>query len=434
MKFVRLAIAVLLALPMLIKAQTAQYFQDFSAAPIGGTNFGDGSEVIGAAGVQSESLKELLLSPKQPATGAAFLAPPLASGKKTLAFSAKWNTAMIFDSTDAAGEGLQFSFARIRSSDALNTWSSRPGLSFRIQTADGTAAYVISVNGIVITNKPFVPAPNSNKRRYFEVDWRYTNGMTVKLDGLVILSAPTPNFIPSFEDRFAWISKNGAGASEVALDNIAIVTGGTLAIVPGSGFFASQRNPNYGPMRAYDDDNESEFAVFANSGFVGGNVAPARSLLFYSFTSGIDAPDPHNWTLEGGPNSTGPWTTVATGDWNFLTRQETRIWPVTNSTAFPSFRFSFPTNNSATLATYIGDLRLLEFKPCTPPFVADARLFAPDEIQLTFSGTPSSNQVAQFTTDFISWTDFATNAVPETGEWTVRDTNTASSARFYRLR
>src|SRR4051812_33373109 len=356
-KFVRPVIsAVVFLLLTRSKIQAGQFFQDFSSATIGSTNSGDNSQVIstaGTSGVQGDIVKELRLIPKRPGTEAAFLAPPLDSGQKTLAFSAKWNGSLIFDSTNSAGDGFQFIFGRIQGKDALLAWSNPIGLVFRLQTTPENTAYIISVSGNVITNKLFVPEANSTKRRYFEVDWHYTNGMTVKLDGLPILSAPTPNFSPSFDDRFAWTAKNGAGASEISLDNIAIVTGGTLAIVPSSGFFASQRNPNYGPMRAYDDDNTSEFAVFANSGFVGGNVSPARSLLFYSFTSGIDAPDPHNWTLEGGASSSGPWTTMAAGDWEFVSRQETRVWPVPNESAFQSFRFSFPTNNATTLATYI---------------------------------------------------------------------------------
>jgi hypothetical protein len=418
------------------RPQAAQYFQDFSAAALGATEFGDGSQVVsapGVAGVQNVGLKELRLTPKLANTTAAFVAPSLNTGRKTLAFSAKWNASMIYDAT-AAGDGFQFTFGNVKPTDALNLWNKAVGITFRVQTASANPSYAILINGQDVTNKPFVLQPSSEKRRYFEVDWRYTNGVTVKLDGIPLLNAPTPGFVPSFDDRFVWIAKNGETGGEIAIDNIAVVTGGTLAIVPGSGFFSSQRNPNYGPMKAYDDDNESEFAVFAHSGFVGGNVSPARSLMFYSLTSGFDAPDPHNWTLEGGPNSSGPWTPVVTSDWEFSTRQETRIWPVTNNAAFPSFRFSFPTNNSATLATYVGDIRLLEFKPFTPAFIADILQTAPNQLQLTFLGTPSSNYVAQFTTDFLSWTDIATNTGPENGSWSVVDTTATNTARWYRLR
>jgi hypothetical protein len=415
----------------------AQYFQDFSAASIGATNFGDESEVVseaGAAGVQDEALKELRLTPNEPNTRAAFLASPLDAGNKTLAFSAKWNGSTIFDSPNA-GDGFQFTFGKIQGSNVLESWSNPIGLTFRVQTTPGNSAYMILVNGQTITNKPFVPEASSLKRKYFEVDWRYTNGLTVKLDGIPLLGAPTSAFTPSFQDRFAWISKNSESASQIALDNIAIVTGGTLAIVPGSGFFSSERNPNFGPMKADDDDNTSEFAVFAHSGFDGGNFPPARPLLFYALTSGIDSPDPHNWTLEGGPNSSGPWTTIATGDWNFLTRQETRIWPVTNSVAFPSYRFSFPTNNSATLATYVGDIRLLEFKPYSPPHVSDISQSqsSPTQFQLTFTGA-ATNSIAQFTVDFTTWTDFATNVLSEPNAWTVTDPDATNQVRFYRLK
>lgn len=419
-----------------IETHAAQYFQDFTVANIGDTNFADGSQVIGAPGVavvHSDTLKELRLTPSQPGAEAAFIAPPLDIGKKTLAFSAKWN-ALINFAAENGGEGFQFTFGKVEPSQALAGWTNPVGLTFRVQTTPGAAALMILVNGQLVTNKPFAIEPSSTKRKYFEVDWRYTNGMTVKLDGIPVLSVTTLLFAPSVADQFVWLAHNGAGSNEIALDNIAVVTGGTLAIVPGSGFFSSQRNPNYGPMKAYDDDNASEFAVFAHSGFVGGNVSPARSLLFYSLTSGLDAPDPHQWILEGGPNSAGPWTPVATGDSDFLARQETRIWPVTNNAAFPSFRFSFPTNNSATLATYVGDIRLLEFKPYAPPFVANGSRINANEFELTFAGPPGSNYVAQFTTDFITWTDFATNTAPQSGTWNATDTSATSPLRFYRLR
>jgi hypothetical protein len=138
--------------------------------------------------------------------------------------------------------------------------------------------------------------------------------------------------------------------------------------------------------------------------------------------------------LEGGPNSSGPWTPIATGDWNFLTRQESRIWPVTNHIAFPSFRFSFPTNNSSTLAAYVGDLRLLEFRPCTPAYVADIEKITSDQVRLTFTAPAASNYVAQFTTDFLTWNDFTTNAVPQDGTWMTIDASATNEARFYRLR
>jgi hypothetical protein len=214
------------------------------------------------------------------------------------------------------------------------------------------------------------------------------------------------------------------------------VTGGNLARLSGSGFFASQRNPDFGPMRAYDDDNESEFAVFAaHAGFVGGNFPPARGLAFYALTSGRDAPDPREWSIEGGPNSAGPWTVLAAGDWNFSQRKESRAWPITNNAAFPSFRITFPTNHSATAETYIGDLRLFEFKPVAPLHAVEVSQPAPGQAQVTFAGAPGGSYVAQFTADLLEpWVDFSTNTVPAGGVWTVADPGTAPTRRFYRLR
>lgn len=430
-------------------ACAAEYYQDFSAFEVGATNFADGAQLFssdlgGSAAVQDGARKELRLTGSAGGVRSAFVLPAL-DDVRVYAFSAKWNGSASANFPNG-GAGFSFTFGGIAEADLVRTVVQQErgfgrGLCLSVQT-DGTApGFYLLVNGDVIASKAFVSATqfgvNSDARRFFEVDWNYTNGVSVKVDGAPIFTkVATTNFAPQVADRFVWAARTGDFGEEVVLDNIAVVTGGNLSRMVGSGFFSSQRNPNYGPMKAYDDDNDSEFAVFnAQSGFVGGSFAPARRIVFYTLTSGVDGPDPHSWTIEGSTATAGPWTTMVTGDWSFTRRKESRTWPVANvAEAFPFYRISFPTNNSATMDTYIGDLRLFEFKSVQPSQVVAVARNGINAFAVTFAGPVASNYVAQFTKDFSQWTDFATNTVPTNGIWNVTDLAATNQARFYRLR
>jgi hypothetical protein len=419
----RFCFGMLLAL-VIASSSAAEYFQDFTSVPVGATELMDGSECVGCS-VQDGALKELRLIEKTPSLGTAFYAPPITEDVKVLAFSAKFNLGMSFEASNP-GEGFQFVFGKTNSD---------VGLAFEVKTRPGSVEYLIRANGKVVTNR-VATLTATTKRQFFEIDWKYTNGLSVRVDGATLISGRTDEFRPSFDDRFAWVARNGAGASEITLDNIAVVAGGTLQRVAGDGFFASQRNTSFGPRKAFDDDNNEAFAVFdAQSGFVGGNFSPARRLMYYAVTSALDAPDPHRWTIEGATASTGPWTPLASGDWNFAHRKETRVWPITNrSAALPFVQFSFATNNSAIREVYVGEVRLFEFVPVQPPFAADVSMATLGTAALLFSGPPTSNYVAQVTTDFRQWTDLSTNTIPESGAWSVNDPNATNAMRFYRLR
>jgi hypothetical protein len=419
----RFCFGVLLAV-MAASSPGSEYFQDFTSVPVGTTELMDGSQCVGCS-VQDGALKELRLIEKTPSLATTFYAPPISAGVKVLAFSAKFNLGMSFEASNP-GEGFQFVFGQTNSDG---------GIVFQVKTRPGNVEYVILAGGKVVTNR-VATLTATTKRQFFEIDWRYTNGLSVRLDGAALISSRTEEFGPSFEDRFAWVARNGAGASEITVDNIAIVAGGTLERVAGDGFFASQRNTNFGPRKAFDDDNNEAFAVFdAQSGFVGGNFSPARRLMYYAVTSALDTPDPHRWTIEGATASTGPWTPLASGDWNFAYRKETRVWPITNRTAaLPFIQFSFATNNSAIREAYVGEVRLFEFVPVQPPYAADISMPTPTTAALLFSGPPTSNYVAQVTTDFMQWMDLSTNTVPESGAWSVNDPNATNAVRFYRLR
>ncbi len=413
-------------------AQAAHYFQDFTGSELGATTFSDGSvlesSAPGLSGVQGADLKELrLTSEGMPNAQASFTLPPGTGAGKIFALSIKWNSTVIGAFPDAGGEF------------ALNVGA----LSFTARNSAGGSSFILSTNGAPFASKAFSPGPqwgtNSAATRFFELDWNLTNGVTVRLDGTALFSrVAASNLVVRANDPISWTARNTDLSQEFTLDHIAATTGGNLGIIAGANFFASERNSNFGPMRAYDDDNTSEFGAFAHSGFVGGNVHPAgvaRTAVLFTLTSGVDAPDPHDWRIEGGPNSAGPWTLLSAGDWNFARRQESRTWPIANPASFLSFRITFPTNNSPVAATYIGDLRLFEFKPVRPPEIVGVAAVPPEGIRLTAEALPGTVFITQSLSNFGDpWVDIATNTVPQSGTWVVDDAAPGPPPRFYRLR
>jgi hypothetical protein len=396
----------------------AQFFEDFSTHSIGGA-------------IEDPERKEFVLTKNtQPGMSATFMAPMLNPESRTYAFSAKWNTSVSGNFPDAGGE-FSFCFGRTTAME----W----GLRLSVITSGAAPGFYLKIGGETVVSKTFVPGAqwgtNSTKRPYFEVDWNYTNGFSLTVDAAPIFAnVPTPNFSPQAGDRFVWLARNDDNGQTVVLDNIALVAGGNLERVEGSGFFASQRNTNFGPRKAFDNDNNEAFAVFeAQSGFVGANFSPARELIFYSVTSSLDAPDPHNWKLEGGPASGGPWTTLVSGDWNFTHRKETRTWPVTNAAAFSFLRFSFATNNSSIKEVYVGEVRPFTFIPVQPPHVVDLKFSGVNTVQLSFAVPTNSAFVAQASSDLVQWSDIITNSASE-ASWMVTDPKVTNAMRFYRLR
>jgi hypothetical protein len=101
------------ALASIQPARAGQYFQDFSAFPVGATNFGDGSTLSSMAlgtvtSVQDSTYKELQLTPYFTGVRSAFLLPDLDPGTPVNAFSVKWNADFYGNGAESSafGDGM----------------------------------------------------------------------------------------------------------------------------------------------------------------------------------------------------------------------------------------------------------------------------------------------------------------------------------------
>ena len=380
---------ILFALVLLSAAslRAGQYFQDFSGVSVGATSFGDGSQVFatpaGVASVQDATYKELQLTASGTGnTRSALLLPDLDPGTPVYAFSAKWNTQIYRASTNDA-DGFSFNFGQLASLNLINASYSQEsgyptGLCFSVQTyKDNNPGFYLRLNGNVIgfaTNNPTTQWGITNAtRHFFEMDWHYANGMTVRMDGQTILSNVTPvGFTPRVGDRFVWAARTGVLSEQVRLDNIIVVTGGTLSPVPMTGpYYKSGENAanNETADKAFDGQNATKWLTFANTGFVGATASNSPAILVYALTSANDAParDPKVWSMEGSNDNGTNWSVLGNGSGNFASRFETRGWLATNANSFNAFRLNVQANNGDA-DVQLAELRLYQFNPLSLPW------------------------------------------------------------------
>jgi hypothetical protein len=373
-------LALLLAFVPLARAGT--YFQDFTGAAVGTTNLGDGSTLFSshpgsAAQVVDATYKELRLTANgTTSTRTALRLPALDATAPSYAFSAKWNATITANFPDA-GDGWSFNYGALSATDLINSSFFLPdgygnGLSFGIRTYFGNSpAFYLRLNGGVVASQPFNPQTqwglNSSTRHFFEVDWNYTNGVTVRVDGQMIFSnVAVIGFIPAANDRFVFAARTSVFTEEVRLDNITVVTGGTLSQVTTSAPYFADANvePANPASMAFDGNNSTFWGTHATSGQVGATV-PSSSVLVYAVTS----PDIANttqfgrtWTLEGSNNGTN-WAACGTGSTPFINSKETRSWLATNQNPFSAYRLNVSQNNGNIFITALGEVRLYRLNP-----------------------------------------------------------------------
>jgi hypothetical protein len=402
-----------------------QYFQDFSSSSVGATNFGDGSTLfstaLGSAGgaeVQDSTYMELQLT-ESGYTGvrSAFELPALDPAAPVQAFSAKWNS-QVYGAFPNAADGFSFNFGQL---SALNLTNGSvesgyaAGLGFSVQNyVSNNPGFYLRVNGTTLVSQSFNPATqwqtNNTTRHFFEVDWNYTNGVTVRVDGLAIFSnVPASGFTPQAGDVFVWAARCGAASEEVRLDNIVVVTGGNLVQVPtGSPYYADANSDTvqHSAANAFDGNPNTYWITYATLGFVGATVNPSAVALVYTLSSSPDiglgnTADPHLWTLQGSNDQGANWASCGSGGGYFLNRQETRGWLATNSTAYGAFRLLCGQNNGSGF-TALGDLRLYQYNPV---FLPPTALTAP--VNLLSSNTAALNSTVNpgggDTTAWFEW-------------------------------
>ena len=293
------------------------------------------------------------------------------------AFSAKWNSQVLGDFTNAA-DGFSFNFGQLAPLNLINASYSQEsgyptGICFSVQTYVGNnPGFYLRINGAIVASQPFAPATqwgtNNTTRHFFEMDWNYANGVTVRMDGQTIFANVwTPGFTPQAGDRFVWAARTGLYSEKVSLDNIVVVTGGNLVpVTMTSPYYKSGENPpNETTDKLFDGSALTKWLTFATSGYAGATCASnSHAVCVYSLTSANDIPgrDPKNWTLEGSVNAGANWSTISTASGFFSNRSEQRAWLATNSAPFSAFRLNISAND-LDANTQLAELSLYEFVP-----------------------------------------------------------------------
>jgi hypothetical protein len=344
------------------RVRAGQYGETFSGFAEGATDLAPAGELFSNstasyAMVKDGALKELQLTGFGYNSRSAFRLPALdGNGTRVTAFSAKWNTE-IYGTTVSTqfGEGFSFNFGPLGGSSTIFTDGRfnaesgfGAGLSLGVVTGDGGfPGYSVRVNGESVPGgyvaKSFRDAGNfDTTRHFFEVDWSYFTGLTLRVDGVAVFTnLPTPGYTLDAANRFVFGARTGPqGTEQLRLDNIVVATGGTLTpVVAGAPYYTSEDNPpDEDAAKAFDGLTSTKW--YAPSTFfptIGASLAVPKTLRVYAVTSANDEPvrDPGTWTFETSEDGS-TWTPRASqGSEYFTKRFEQRAYliasPVTTS-------------------------------------------------------------------------------------------------------
>jgi len=374
-----------------------QYFNNFASFPNGATNFNDGSTLSSTAlgtiagvtnftyaAVSGSSYSELQLTESGVTNvQSAFELPDLDPGTPIYAFSVKWNSD-VYGAFPALGNGFSFNFGPLSSANLITNNSEEAGyaagLCFSARTTSPYQPFELLVNGTIIATDNVYTAyqwgVNNPTRHFWEVDWNYYSGMSVRVDGQPIFTnVATTGFTPEAGDVFAWGTRCGTNSEEARLDNIVAVTGGNLVQLPAAGpyfpYNGLEGYDGYSVTNAFDGTNSTYYESEGEAGTVGATVSPPNPVLVYALTSGQSASStPHEWTLEGSTNGGEAWTQCGAGSNYFLTAAETRAWLITNSVSFGAYELFFQASQgSFNAVTTIGELRLYALSVVEAPYL-----------------------------------------------------------------
>ncbi len=423
LKFSRIGLFLAAAMLATPRIYAGQYFQDFHAFAVGATNFNDGSQLFSTdlgtlVGVQAGgNLLELgLTEVNSNNVQSAFELPDLDSGAPIYAFSAKWNS-QVYGNFPAAGNGYSFNFGPLSPLNLITNNAEESGygagLCFSVRTCSGTnSGFYLCANGCVIaslTNNTATEwGTNNTTRHFWEVDWNYYTGMTVRLDCQTIFTnVVTPGFTPEGGDVFVWGARCSTNTEEVRLDNIVIVTGGNLVQLPTSNPYFTDLNlpieTGYPITNAFDGNNNTFWFSSGSSGFAGATLSSPNKVLAYALTSGEEGKyAPESWTFEGSTNSGTNWIACGSGNGYFLNAAETRGWLATNSTSFNAYEINFTSNGITGMGevpppgtgTMIGELRFYALSIVGAPYTAWTQSSAPGESWYCIASSSDGTKLA----------------------------------------
>lgn len=335
------------------------------------------SHLGSVAKVIDPDLRELQLTASGVnSTRTVFRLPDLNPGKAVPAFSAKWNGTVYGSTANGLADGFSFNFGPLGgiSGEAFSDFTYNTedgfnkGLTVSVRTFSGNGpGYYVRVNGATVLGG-FAPKPSGNwgnfnpKRHFFEVDWRFDTGLTLRVDGITIFkNLATPGFTPAKGDRFVFGARNGGMDEEVRLDNLALFTGGVLSRLPATApyFFSDENGGGEGAEEAFDGQAGTKWLAFDYTGFIGASFPAPKTVRAYTLTSASDAPgrDPAAWEFQTGTGGT-RWAPHGSQSAQFFeNRVEQRAFVVAAPAAASKFRLQISENHG------FPDLQLAEFQP-----------------------------------------------------------------------
>ncbi len=360
-----------------------QYGETFQAYPNGATTLAPSagelfSNQLGS-GVQvaDDKLRELQLTANGVfGTRTAFRLPDLNPGAAVPAFSAKWNATIYGNTSAGIADGFSFNFGPLGAitetaftdGTYFNEDGFRAGLTVSVRTWDpNTPGYYVRVNGAVVPGG-FVAKSSSawgnlnTTRHFFEVDWRFDTGLTLRVDGVAIFTnLATPGYFPAASHRFVFGGRTGGVNEEVRLDNITIFTGGVLNPVAAAApyYFSGQNTAvGAGADKAFDGNAATKWLTPDYTGFIGAGFPAAKTIRAYTLTSGNDEPtrDPVAWDFQTGDDGALWSQHGAQAAQYFVNRSEPRAFVVANPAANTKFRMHISENRSA------AEMQLSEFQ------------------------------------------------------------------------
>lgn len=385
-----LPVGLLVSLLVVCSAHAGQYSQDFSAYSAGTTSFGDGSVLYSdqlgtVAAVQDSTFKELgLTASGTGSTHSAFLLPDLDSAEPVYAFSAKWNS-QVYGNFPNAADGFSFTFGQVGSLNLISGNTQEDGygtgITFSVHTYTGNSpGFYLKINGTNVAAQPYSPGTqwgtNNNTRHFFEVNWNYTNGVSVSMDGQAIFTnVATPGYTIQGGNQFVWAARCGGLSEEVRLDNIVVVTGGNLVEVPMTSPYFSDANNIQSPANAFDGNLNTVWEDYNNTvsptGVVGGTAPAATAVKAYALVSPYAtdhlagaASSPTGWLFQGSANGSS-WNVLGAGAAHFLNALETRCFLVSNARVYPDYELNVNAVNGLN-GLGLAELRFYKLNPVVP--------------------------------------------------------------------
>lgn len=250
------------------------------------------------------------------------------------------------------------------------------GLTLSVKTSTNNPGFYLLVNGTTIASSTFNPATlwgvNTASNHYFELDWHYSDGITLRVNGQTIFSGvSTYRFIPQPGDRFVWAARTSNATERIRFDDILVATGGNLKRESVSTPYVNSPG-SLDPALAFDGafSVSSTWLDFSPpSGYVGGKLSTNKTIAAFAVTCGSTtrSSDPRLWSLEGSSDGGTTFTNCMSTGGVFRTGGMTLCAPSTNVESYSVFRLNIATNAGNLATINVSEFTLYSFTPVAAP-------------------------------------------------------------------